>query len=563
MKKSIFGGILVIVAVVLFFTIGGKEKNTINKDVVYQNTISVSRTYVALRVKTDKLLTKASEYPDYDTWNKDMTKLINNWQNFATKAADLEVQADAISTEKVGLRVVNTAHAYSKSEISNVFDKAPAGKKIKTLAKYLGVDAKRAYKILKSDQEFVKADAWNEAGDTFKKLETSAVVIKDGCKVAGFIGAAALTGGASATASIGGAGVGTALVGGSATALEASTMVVTGTDLMLEVGEDGATIALGDNHKAVKAISNIRGYTEPAASLLSLTDIPANVGKMASKLDKVGVVLVEVEQMRSVIQDGKLLGINIKPSDKKADNKPTVEAAALKEGEIQQWMEENQKDMQIVEEPEIKDENMSGDLAVESVDGIPDELDAWLEGFEDLDDWMDDFDEETKNEQSTDEELNNKQTNNKDVAAGSEGGNVVDAYMREMQSKDMNDLKVFLGYGNTFEDLYDQGVITREEQDALMVEARRLNEGKAQEARSVEEQETELLDKNYEKYVQINKKRPPMDEIFKMSEVQREALEDEIAHEQAARDAWLKTECTRIYKDNPEKADTCYFSGKI
>jgi len=30
----------------------------------------------------------------------------------------------------------------------------------------------------------VEADAWNDAGDTFQKLETSATLIKDTCKVA-------------------------------------------------------------------------------------------------------------------------------------------------------------------------------------------------------------------------------------------------------------------------------------------------------------------------------------------------------------------------------------------
>jgi len=44
-----------------------------------------------------------------------------------------------------------------------------------------------AFKILKNDQAQVEADAWNEAGNTLQTLETSATVIKDTCKVAGFI----------------------------------------------------------------------------------------------------------------------------------------------------------------------------------------------------------------------------------------------------------------------------------------------------------------------------------------------------------------------------------------
>lgn len=353
MKKILIGVVLVIVVLVVFLNIGGREKvNTNKEDVVYQNTISISRSYVVLRLKTDNILEEASKYSDYKTWNNEMTELIKNWENLETEASNLEEQARIFSEDKLGFKLVNEAWAFTKDEISNVFDKAPAGRKIRTLAKYLGVDAKRAYKILQNDQEFVKADAWNEAGDTFKKLEVSAIVIKDGCKVAGFVGAAVLTGGV-------------------ATAAEGTIMIVTGTDLMLEVGEDTATIALGDKHKAVKAISGIRSYTDPAASILSLTDIPKNVAKGAALLDKIGVVLVQVDQIRSIVQDGKLLGINIRPDSK-------VEIAAIKESEIEEWVDENSVD-----------------------DDFSEDLDDWLDGFDDLGDWMDDFD--TESEEAGDE----------------------------------------------------------------------------------------------------------------------------------------------------------------
>jgi len=376
MKKILIGIVLAIVALLAFLNIGDKEKNSGEEDIVYKNTISISRSYVALRLKTDKILKEASNYKDYDSWNKEMTELLDNWENLELKAKELGKQADFGTEEKVSLGLVNVTHAYTKDEISNVFDKAPAGKKIRTLAKFLGVDAKRAFKILKNDQEFVKADAWNEAGDTFKKLETSAIVIKDGCKVAGFVGAMALTGGAVGTVGVGSAGVGSAVIGGSATVGQAVVMVVTGTDLVLEIGEDTATIALGDNHKGVKAISNMRSYTEPAASILSLTDIPKNVAKGAALLDKVGVVLIQVDQVRSMVQDGKLLGINIKPADKKAESKPKVEVATLEEDEVKKWIEEHKNE---------KEDNS-------------DELDDWLDGFDDIDDWLDKFEDEDEDE---------------------------------------------------------------------------------------------------------------------------------------------------------------------
>jgi hypothetical protein len=397
MKKVLIGIILVIIVVFLFQKIGDKEKASTGEDVVYQNTINISRTYVALRIKTDKILKEASTYPDYDTWDREMTELIDNWENLEEKAEILESQADFGSEDSVSFKLVNEAYAYSKDEISNVFDKAPAGKKIKTLAKFLGVDAKRAFKILKSDQEFVKADAWNEAGDTFKKLEVSAVVIKDGCKVAGFVGAMAITGGA---ASVGGVGAG--LAAGTVTAGQAAVLVVTGTDLVLEVGEDAATIALGDQHKAVKAISNIRSVTDPAASLLSLKDIPKNVSKGAALLDKVGVVLVQVDQVRSMVQDGKLLGINIKPDDKKAKSK--VEIASLNEDEVKAWLDEHKE---------------------ESSDSS-----------EDLDDWLDELDDEDQIEidSNKDEEEDidiEEETDDNQIETNTENGNLNKAYTKD------------------------------------------------------------------------------------------------------------------------------------
>ncbi len=423
MKKIIIVISLIFVLFFLVLSITKKEKNFVNEQIVYKNTINISRAYIALRIKTEKVLIKALEYGDYSSWNKDMNHLLDNWKNLEAKANILEIQANFSNKEKVSFKLINETKAYTKNEISNVFDKAPAGKKIRTLAKYLGVDAKRAYEILKNDQEFVKADAWNEAGDAFKKLETSAVVIKDGCKITGYIGAVAITGGAVAGATLGSAGVGTALVGGSATFAETTGLVVTGTDLVLEIGEDTAIIALGDNHQTVEAFSNMRKYTDPAASILSLTDISQNVSKGAKILDKVGVVLMEIDQIRSILQDGKLLGINVKSDSK-------IEVASLEKGEEKKWIKNNLKNSQIIkstkqyieqkeeEKEKIKEEqDIQKDISIESdeqteiyVANNYEDIDDWLESFEDLDDWLNEFEIEEEFEEPEDNfENNNKE----------------------------------------------------------------------------------------------------------------------------------------------------------
>lgn len=78
--------------------------------------------------------------------------------------------------------------AYDAQDITNIIDKAPPGKKIKTLAKELNISAEKAFKLLKMSQQQLTAEARDEAGDTFETLENTAKMIKDGCKVGLMIG---------------------------------------------------------------------------------------------------------------------------------------------------------------------------------------------------------------------------------------------------------------------------------------------------------------------------------------------------------------------------------------
>ena len=80
--------------------------------------------------------------------------------------------------------------------------------------------------------EQIKAEAWNEAGDTIETLENSARVIKDSCKVSLLVGGNILTGG-TATATVG--------------ILQKGIILVQKADLLLEIDQDTASIALGYN----------------------------------------------------------------------------------------------------------------------------------------------------------------------------------------------------------------------------------------------------------------------------------------------------------------------------
>ena len=352
-KIIIFIGIIIILIIGIFLW----KKSSLNKrpqeQLVLEKTLNISREYVALRYTTDNILVNAKNYSDYESWNKEMTGIIEAWKNLEKKAVDLEKSATEMSENKITFNLISPVFAYNKQEISDVFDKAPAGKKIATLAKHLGVDAKMAFKILQQDQSQVEADAWNEAGDTFQKLESSAVVIKDTCKVAGFVGGIVMTGGTSALAA--------------GSTLTKMAVIVSGADLTLEVSSDGAKIGLGNNNKISAVIDSARVITEPLSSILTIANIPRN---MATGFEKFGVVMVGLEQFNSAAQEGKIIGIQL-PAYTKDKIKSPVKVAVLEKEEIEKWIEDqgiNNKSETVEEVKKILDViNKIEDVVVENI----------------------------------------------------------------------------------------------------------------------------------------------------------------------------------------------------
>lgn len=322
---------VVLIAGIGFFIATASIRSVNKEDVVLEETYDISKEYLALRYRTDVLLLDAEKYGDYTTWDQDMTVLIQDWTNLEKKSQELEQSAnetaEAVATK---FTIVQSAHAYSAKEITNIYDKAPRFKGIATLANHLGVDAKRAQLILNQAQDETTAEGWTEAGDTLQKLETSAVVIKDGCKVAGFVGGVVLTGGAAGLATAG--------------TLTQTAVVVTGVDLALEVTEDGAQIAFGDKNKVSSFVKDVRTVTEPIANVLTIINIPSNLGNAFGKFDS---VMVGLEQFREAAQEGKVIGVDLttfeyqKPFQRirQAKYPGTVSAAEMEMAEVESWLQ--------------------------------------------------------------------------------------------------------------------------------------------------------------------------------------------------------------------------------
>lgn len=343
-KKLIIFLVLIFLVAAGYFLLTNRDKD---EQQVLETTYDISKEYLLLRLRTDDILVNAEKYPEYSKWDEDMTKLIQDWENLEKKSQELESKSGKIA-EKVAFnpKLIFTANAYTAKEINAIYDKAPRFKGISTLAKHLGVDAKRAQLILNQAQDETTAEGWTEAGDTLQKLETSAVVIKDGCKVAGFVGGVVLTGGAAGFAAAG--------------TITQAAVVVTGVDLALEVTEDGAQIALGDKNKISSFVKDVRTVTEPVSTVMTIVYNPGGLGKGFEKID---TALFGLEQFRDTVQEGKVVGIDLKNFEyhppfqviKQTKYPGELTVAEMEMAEVEEWLQSLNKKYEPMSKEEVKE----------------------------------------------------------------------------------------------------------------------------------------------------------------------------------------------------------------
>lgn len=356
-KKIIMVVVLVVTAFGLFKFFNKNSPVDLEQE-IYSQTLAVSKEYLSLRYQTENVLEKAKNFDGYDDWKAKMEEVVKGWNDLEQKASELEKMANKMTDEKTSSKFISSTLAYDSQEVSQVINSGSIKNQISRLAKHFGVDAKHAQLILNETQDQISREAYGEEGDVFEKCEQNSMRIKNGCKVAGYVGGVVLTGGASAVVASG--------------ALATTTTVVAGADLVLEVTEDEARIALGDKNKVSEMVSGLRSVTEPAAAILSLTNIPGNLSK---GIDKLSALSFGADQVKSVIQDEKVLGISIK-TDEKGEVK--AEISGLSEEELPKWKEANNAIKsnesaqeilnQTTEEPETKEtDNKTNDLTTNQI----------------------------------------------------------------------------------------------------------------------------------------------------------------------------------------------------
>lgn len=320
-KVLIVVAVFIILGGGIFYYLNSRPVSTEKDQIVLEKTSNISKEYVVLRYQTDNVLSNAKEFADYDAWNKEMLNVIQQWETLGKEAVVLEGLATEMEEGKVGFNLVSQALAYDTEEVLNVINKAPMGRQIRTLSKHLGVDAKMAQLILNQTQDQITREAYGEEGDVFEQCEQNSMRIKNTAKVTVFVGGVVLTGGTSAVMASG--------------TLAKTALVVSGADLVLEVADDEAKIALGDKNKVSEIVGKVRTVTEPAASILTLANTPGNVSKA---MEKISAVSFAGDQIRSVAQDEKILGISIKTDDK---GEVKAQVSGLTEQELPEWMKEN------------------------------------------------------------------------------------------------------------------------------------------------------------------------------------------------------------------------------
>ena len=332
--------ILLLSLLVAFFATGCATSN--NTNLPDESTENLSRnmqeqtiqtTYLFSRNMYDavNVLENAKSFGTYEAWNNEVSRVLKTFDDVDKSILNLEDSINNVLNEQelsAGI-FIKEAKAYDSKEVLSVFDSAPAGRRLRTLAQYYKTDVKRARSILKIAQGQVTAEAWDESGDVFQETENRAREIKDLSKTLVYAGGVYLT-------------------GGTVNLVEAGGLLVSGVDLALEIGEDRAIIAYGGNSKIAKIIQKDRQAIAPLATIIGFTNI-GNIAQSPDKWDKWDSVFFTADQIRGVVQDKSFAGIDLTEYSKENGK---VKISPLDKTEVKQWL----SNQGVSDKPELVDE---------------------------------------------------------------------------------------------------------------------------------------------------------------------------------------------------------------
>jgi hypothetical protein len=280
---------------------------------------------------------------DYYRWKEENNRTIALWEEVVVKsrALYLSLEKGVLGKFKEPVDKVKEVFGmgsadesvisadWTYEDVRKVYDSASPQQRLKTLAAYLGTDAKTAYRIHQMALNDADAANWSDFAKTAENLEKARRTVVTGSKVGVMVCSALLTGGAT-------------------TMLEGTAMVIQGADLALEITETGAFVVMGDQSEdttVVKYVQQARKLTEPAAAISGVLTLNfRNLRNLRGKTyysDLDFDTAVQVLQMEltaaslttDYIAEDKVLGIKINQDARKQD-KTTVTKATIPSSDL-------------------------------------------------------------------------------------------------------------------------------------------------------------------------------------------------------------------------------------
>jgi cell division protein FtsB len=253
-----------------------------------QGLINIVGKHLEAVIMTNSVFFTDIEKTEFSEWEKKVNKSVELWEEVEVLKNEMislldelgvpETQASVPASKVLDEQMSSifpVAHAYSGAPIPElgavtaVFESSTHRQKLRSVMEVFGWDKEVALGHLKREQGLLKAGAWDKAGDTYQRWETTGMIIKDTSKVTVFIASNIITAGA-VTATVG--------------AIQGVSMVVGGVSLAIEIGED-VNIAIGNEESAAvlhQAQEDISILTH-IVSIVSLRDIgdPGNIFYLA------------------------------------------------------------------------------------------------------------------------------------------------------------------------------------------------------------------------------------------------------------------------------------------
>lgn len=153
-------------------------------------------------------------------------------------------------------------------DITNQFDKAPTGKKLKTLAEQMGTDVKHVRSMVDMAQDILTGDAYTDQAEVENLCYQRAYEIKAGASTASFVVAVAASGGAAA--------------GPLVTAISTGGVVCNGVGAVLDIGSAGTIVYTnGEGNDYTVAFEKTASQFAPVNAAFGFAGAAVNVKNLA------------------------------------------------------------------------------------------------------------------------------------------------------------------------------------------------------------------------------------------------------------------------------------------